>query len=75
MSQMSQMSQTRAERLRLCTYTLMVEMLDLLAEDEVLEQRGASRTRLQAGLVLHGAADIRRHIASAVIYLVLSKRV
>jgi hypothetical protein len=69
------MSQTRDERLQLCTYTLMVEMLDLLAEDEVLEQRGASRARLQAGLVLHGAADIRRHIASAVIYLVLSKRV
>ena len=38
----------------------MVEVLDLLAEDEVLEQRGAAFAGLEAAAVLDGAADVGR---------------
>lgn len=53
----------------------MVEVLDLLAEDEVLEQRRASRAGLQANLVFDGAAHIRSEVTFAVVHLELLKDV
>ncbi len=49
----------------------MVEMLDLLPEDKVLEQRRAPDASLEAELVLYGAADVRCHEACAVVHLEL----
>ena len=49
------------------TDPLVVKVLDLLAENKVLEQRGSSWSGLQAGLVVHGTADIRGEDAAAVV--------
>jgi hypothetical protein len=53
----------------------MVEVLDLLAEDEVLEQSRASCASLQTELIFDRPANIGRHEAAAVVYLVLGKEV
>jgi hypothetical protein len=53
----------------------MVEMLDLLAENKIFEQRRSPHAGFQADLVPHGATNIRRHVAAAVVYLILVKEV
>lgn len=51
------------------TYTLMVEVLELLTEDEVLKQCRASATSLQTELFLNVAAEIRCHEFAVVVNL------
>lgn len=43
------------------TYALVVEMLNLLAEGKVLQERGTAAAGLQAPLLGEGATDVGRH--------------
>lgn len=55
------------------SYTLMVEVLDLLAEDKVLKQGGTSLASLQTGLVGDGTSNVRGHVGVAVIEVELGQ--
>jgi hypothetical protein len=43
------------------TYTLMIEMLNLLTEDEILEQSRTTLTSTQAVLIFNRASNVRGH--------------
>lgn len=48
-------------------YTLVIEASDLLAEDKVLEERGAALAGFETPLVLYGAADVAAEVALAIV--------
>lgn len=49
------------------THPFMIKMCNLLAEDEILEERGASFPSLQAELVLDRAANVRGQIPVTIV--------
>lgn len=51
-----------------CTYPLVIKVCNLLAEDEVLEQRRAALPSRQDFLVLNWAANVRRQKPLGVVH-------